>query len=337
MTTLPKVVIGCVLFFSIGLLSAQEQDDSPEADDEIVESSWIDKTIEWLDEQHDYISEQIAVTGTRFDQYIARDSFDADIPNRSYLRIRLRQGFDIANNSDFNASVKTYVDIPNTKGRVRLFFDSDPDDFLSLEDRRQNDEIANELQRRDQSALGISFVGKERGRWSPSIDLGTRAKIPLDLYIKGRLRRYDHVFGEWHSRFRQSLYYYKERGWGSDSEYDLYRPIGEDKLLRSSSELQYLGKKRTWGFFQGFYLYHSLDNKNMIEYVASVSVIDKTAWQIGSYLARVKWRHLAYKDWLFVSIAPEIQFPRKENFKLTPGIFFEVEVFFAKNMRNRWI
>jgi len=287
----------------------------------------------WLDEQRDYLAGKVTFAGTALDQYIARDSFDVNTVNQSYLRIRVGEQFATDDTSGFRTNVTARVDIPNTKGKMKLFFDSEPDDFDSLEDKRvENNIVVDDDNAQDKAVAGISFFGKEKKQWRPSLSLGLRFKIPLDPYVKAVATRYDNLSNLWQSRFKQTFFYYRSDGLGSDTQYDIYRPVDDDKIVRSRSEVQYLDNKNSWEFYQGFSLHKRIDKKNALEYTVYASLIHETLLRVESYGTRVKWRRLIHKDWLFLNISPDVRFPRKEDFRLTPGILVEIEVFFGKNL-----
>lgn len=308
---------------------ADKTKDSVSDDGGWSKSSWMD----WIDAQRDYLAGKVTVAGTALDQYIARDSFDVNTINQSYLRVRVGEQFTTDNSSGFKGNVTARIDVPNTKGKMKLFFDSDPDDFDSLEDKRAENHITiNDGDAQDRAVAGISFFGKEIHRWRPQLALGLKLKIPVDPYIKAAVTRYKTLSEHWQSRFKETLFYYRSDGLGSDTQYDLYRSIDHDKMIRSRSEVQYLRNKQLWEFYQAFSLYKRIDKKNALQYTVYMSLSHKELVKVESYGAKVKWRRLLYKDWLFFNISPDIRFPRTEDFRLTPGILLELESFFGKNL-----
>jgi hypothetical protein len=44
---------------------------------------------------------------------------------------------------------------------------------------------------------------------------------------------------------------------------------------------------------------------------------------------RLKYRQRIWRDWLFAELAPQLSFPRDNDFKRTPGILFRIEIFFG--------
>ncbi len=324
-------VLTVILFVPWFVWAEQESDTPPKQ--QVFEAKWL----QWVDKQHRYISDKVTATGVAVDEYVARESFDTTIPNKSYLRIRMGEQFTTDNQTGFKANVNARIDVPNTRGKVKLFFDSDPDDFESLDNKRAENKLFIDNSSTENKALaGVSFFIKEKSKWRPTINLGLKFKLPIDPYVKAMATRYIDLSGSWTSRFKQTFFYYRSDGLGSDTRYDMYRPIAYDKAFSSNSEIQYLDKKSEWELYQGFSFYKRVNKKNMLEHTVYVTVVDQKQLQVESYGLKTRWRRLLYKDWLFMNLSPDMRFPRTENFKATPGILIEFEVFFAKNMRS-WI
>lgn len=291
---------------------------------------WLVTSFNWIEEQQDYISTYVSASATSLDEYIARDTFDSSMVNESYLRMRISQSISSGFDEDFDLSIKARVDVPNSRNRVQVFIDSEPDDFDSISDRRRDLNGSGLTDDSDDNTVaGLSFWGNAKRTWQPNLSIGTRFRIPLDPYAKGKVRRYDDLPGLWQSRFVQSASYYDSRGWRTSTEYDVYRPIAEDDILRISNEAQYINSDKAWEFYHGYSYYQQLDKKNSLEYSFSIVGANRPNPRVNGYWARLEWRKRLYKDWLFSKVSPEISFPRERNFSDTYAIFFELEVFFS--------
>jgi hypothetical protein len=309
-------IAGLLLAF-IGFANAQT---------ETTHDDWVHTYFNWLEDQRNFLSSQITTTAYALDKYIARDSFKSDQPNESYVRIRgqqiLTSGFD----EYHDLSIRARIDIPNTEERVNIFFNSEPDDFDSISQRRRNITGTNS---EESSVAGVSFLGRQARKWKTDFSIGARFRLPPDPYTKFKVKRYDDLGGLWQSRFQQSVSYYHSRSWRASTEYDIYRPINGTDIIRISSEAQFFDSENYWEFYHGYSYHHPLDKKTAIELSTGLNGFSQPNPRVDNTWLRVEWRRKIYKDWLYGKISPELSFPRSRNFKDTYSLFFELELFFG--------
>lgn len=314
------------------LLQAQtDQHLEPGPDDQ---RPWLYTSFNWLEEQHDYLANRVTTSATVIDQYVSRDAFDTSISNESYVRINMKQKFSAGDDEGFDLKVKAKLDVPNTKRSTKLIFNSDSRDSDSLSERQRDVSTASGTSRADRNdaEAGLLFEGKQRKSWTPNLSIGLKLNIPMDPYIKVGFTRFDELPALWQSRFRQKFYFYRVDGAGSDSQFDIYRPIGSNKILLSVSEAQYQEKDDVWEVSQALSLYQRLNSKNAIEYQIGGIATNEPHFRPETGWLKFEWRRLIYKDWLFTKLTPELVFPRERDFDVTPGILFELEIYFSENM-----
>lgn len=296
------------------------------------EKGWALKTASWMELQHDNLTEVVYTSASALDRYVARDSYDDMALNNTYMRLRLKQRFYEAGERSFETDVKLRVDLPHSKKRIKFFFDSNPDDFDDLDSRFRNIGTGSEnIDDAESSAVaGLRFEPGKDWKWQPNLGVGLKLKLPLNPYVRFKLRRLDDWGDHWSSYFRQTFYYYHVDSWGSDTELDFYRPFAENFLFRSVSAAKYLHKDDLWELLQSFSIYQSINARNAFEYQVGMTADDDPWLRSKNYWLRSEWKHLLYKDWLFFSVSPEVSFPRYQDFKDQWSIFFELEVFFSK-------
>lgn len=298
--------------------------------------SVLQTSFNWIEEQRDYISSYVSSTATSLDEYIARDSFDSSMMNESYLRMRISQSISTGYDENFDISIKGRLDVPNSRHRLQLFIDSEPNDFDSISDRRRDLDSSNTSNDSNGNTVaGLSFWGSTKKIWQPNLSLGVRLRLPLDPYIKGKVRRYGNLPGLWQSRFVQSISHYDSKGWRASTEYDVYRPIAIDDIFRISNEAQYINSTKSWEFYHSYSYYQHINKRESLQYSFSVAGSNRPNPQVIGYWARIEWRKQLHKNWLFGKISPEISFPRDRGFSDTYAIFFELEAFFSDHYTPR--
>lgn len=316
---------------------AQEPPASPPSSDiknpeqvSLPEPGWARNSLYWLEEQRDYLSAKVTRSATVLDSYLARDAFDSSIANPSYVRINIGQQFSSGFDNDLGASVKLRLEVPNSKQKLRLFFDSDPDDLESIDDRRRD----NDRSRRDQtdeSVVGVELRDKDSKRWINTARIGARVGSPIDLYASVQTKRFDELSGPWQSRFIQSASYFDggATAWLAATRYDVYRPVGSNDIIRVSNEAQFSDETARWEFFHGYSYYQSLDPVHSLEYSLALTGNNQPNARVDNYWARLQWRSRLYKDWLYGKVTPELSFPRSRDFDDTWSVLLELEIFFS--------
>ncbi|MCP3675067.1 MAG: hypothetical protein GY829_11450 [Gammaproteobacteria bacterium] len=294
--------------------------------------SWAVSSAQWMELQHDNLSDVVYESALAIDRYVARDSYDDLTINKSYARFRMKQRFTERGDHKFETDMKVRVDLPSSKRKMKLFFDSSPGDFDDLDDKFRNigtgtiegDDAESE------AVAGLRFEPNRERRWQPNLDLGMRLKLPLNPYVRVRVRRLDDWGEQWSTYFRQTLFYYRVDSWGSESDFDIYRPFAEDFLFRSASSAKYLDETKAWEHYQGFSVYQSINKKNAMEYQIAATAESEPNFRAKNYWLKIEWQRLLYKDWLFFRASPELAFPRENDFDGVASIYFEIEMFFSR-------
>ncbi|MFA7554258.1 MAG: hypothetical protein WCY88_08410 [Spongiibacteraceae bacterium] len=306
---------------------ANDQSTANEAD---AAPGWIKNSFYWLERERDVLANQVTSTATGLDQYISRDSFKSNVINHSYVKLRFNHSFSTGFDEQTSASIKARIDVPNSKDKLQIFFDSEPDDYEGISNRRR-ETTGNDLKNKsDNAVFGIAILDNSLKNWRPNLSLGIRLKLPLDPYLKASLKRNDKISELWRSRLDLSGSHYDSKGWRAGAEYDFYRPINKLDIFRISNEAEFIDQENTWEFYHSYSYYHKLRSSSL-EYSFSVSAASQPNPQISAYWTRVTWRKPLYEDWLFGKIVPEISFPRSRDFADTYSIFFELEIFIGEN------
>lgn len=323
-----KIFTALLVMLALHSAAQAETPSNPDTDSTPDARRWVGSTFNWLEEQRDYVSSRVSSSATALDAYLARDVFDESQSNESYLLLNLDARASSGYPEEAGATFKGKLDIPNSQHRFKLFFDSNPDDFETIDERRRD--VPDELDQNSQNdaVFGLSYVSREVTRWKPRISVGARFDFPMDPYVKVSARRYFELTSLWQSRLVPSASYFDSRGARAGAEYDVYRPVRERDIFRISNEAQFLDQINVWEFFHGYSYYQRLQ-KSSLEYSVSAAGVSQPEPQVSSYWVRVQWRKRLYEQWLFGKIAPEVSFPRDRDFNDTYAIFLGLEVYFS--------
>ncbi|GHA33634.1 hypothetical protein ACFFLZ_05920 [Photobacterium aphoticum] len=285
---------------------------------------------EWIDETQDSISDTIHYYGTSFDHFIAKKDDEKPMKNRSYLKIKFKPRYSHREYFSGDASVKLKLDLPHTKKNWKLILETDPDDFDRLEDKQRG--ISDNSDSSLSGAVGgVRLQGRQWGSWKTNFDVGLKIKLPLDPFTRADLRRVDRLSETWTSRIKQEIFYYHSKGPGAITSFNFYFANPQDPLtiLKLSSSAQYLDTDNNWEFVQQAEIFDRLDANNLMQYSIGVSADSRPNYSITNAWVSVSWKHRLYKDWLYMTVTPELDFQDEFDYRINPGIMFEFEMFFT--------
>lgn len=326
----------CLTLFSIPLGAAEASSDKADSSQiDVEQQSWLANQFEWLLEQREMLSSNWQSTATALDRFLASENFDESVINSSYVRIQNRQRFEEGGERESETRLKFKVDLPNTKKRVKLFFDSDSDDFDSLSDKRRDIPENNNPARDDEgdTVAGVNLETRKTQRLKTDFDIGVKFRTPLDPFSRYNIRFADDLGSIWKMRFKQEFAYFKSESWKSESEVNFYRPVGENKVFTLTTELQFTDSDNNWESYQGISLQHRINPRNALEYAAGVSGNSTPKTQVSDYWFNISWRNQLYEDWLFLTVTPEVDFDRGSDFSAELSLFIELELFFSADQR----
>ena len=86
---------------------------------------------------------------------------------------------------------------------------------------------------------------------------------------------------------------------------------------------------------QQFLFFDRISDKHMMEYSTGVSVDPRNSDEMTNYWLSAAWHQKIYKNWLYLTITPQVDIPREYDYKINPGIRLELEAFFSKKTQYR--
>lgn len=289
----------------------------------------------WADATESYFATMVHDFSTYIDHGLAKDEDEQQLENRSYLR--LRTNFNYTHRGDFDSKgrVSVRVDLPHVEENWNLIFDTDPDDYDSLENK-QRDLGGGRTTTSNEGAIGgVRLEGDQIKHWKTKFDIGIKIRWPIDPFVRTELQRVENVTDDWVTQFRQELFYYHSIGLGSLTELNFFYPVNDNHstILSLNSSAQYLYEDYGWELLQQVVLADRINREHLMEYSVGIDIEPKASDEIGNYWLSATWRHKLYKNWLFLAITSQVDAPREYNYKANPGVLIEVEAFFSRNRK----
>ncbi|WP_297483865.1 hypothetical protein [uncultured Photobacterium sp.] len=292
------------------------------------------KMKQWIDSYQQSMTDSVHTVGEYIDQSLTKDENEAELTNRSYLRIRQRSIYSYRGKLENDFKVYFKLDLPHVKRDWKLILDSEPSDYDSLESKQRGIASGSKTQSGD-TVGGFRLQDTQFGNWSSDFDIGIKLKFPLDPFVKTRLTRVDNVSENWTTQLEQELFYYHSKGFGSLSQLSGFYALTPDhkNIFRTTTSAQYLQEDDKWELVQQFNVYQRATERDLFEYSMGISADTDEMKEITNYWVSAEWKRRIYKHWLYLAARPQLEFPRDYNYHANLGVMIELEMFFSKNRK----
>ena len=248
--------------------------------------------------------------------------------NNSYLLLTM-QGTNFREQEDeTDVSINAKLDLPNTKERFKIFFDSVLDEQQSVE-QRASAVSSGEVVRSDQSTAGLEYQKKtEANQWHRGIKVGLTTRSPFQPFIRYRLSKDWSIFEKTQLNVKQDFWYLDGTGWGETTQIDIKSSLSPNSYLLFKTDIELEQEERPITYSQFVSIYTNLSDKQAINYRIGAIGSNDESELIDSYLANIHFiRHLR-DDWLLASVIPEIIIRSKRNWHPEPSITLKFDFFF---------
>ena len=292
--------------------------------------SFIERTMESAEATRDQWSENWVVFAESVDRYLSNEDTAEDYSNESYLKLQLRQTIGERGELESDVRLRAKVDLPNTKRKTKLFFNSDADANNPLEERVRGGS-SGERPSREESVTGLEISPlSEWHHWKRSARIGIRVRTPLVPFARLRLRRPFSDWGEWQREFQQEFWWFRDKGWGESTEYTMSRPLGERYRLRYFTGLEFEDRNDFFENVQLLSLSYRINERESMEYRLGGFANNEHRSRLTAYFVGANYRNQIYEDWVYFTVSPELYFARDEGWDAEASLTFRLDVFFSE-------
>lgn len=276
-----------------------------------------------------YLAHGVQLVTGAVDDFLSQD--ETLILNDSYLYLRLGQVFEEGGNHYDKNDISLKVDLPKTENRLMLVITSDPDEFESLEEQNQDRQSDEQTIRNTDGTTGaLRFVLDEWHSWNPDLDIGLKAPLPLDPFIRLTLRRRYGLGDYWMGAMRHSVYHFHQEGFGEKSRFLAGRPLGENYFFTGQVEMQWQGEGGILEFDNVVSLRHYISKRNVLTYSTGVFVEEHPDPHTRSYYVDASLRRRLYKDWVYGVIRPAVTWEEETDFEAVVSLTLRLEAYFRE-------
>ncbi|HHI93489.1 MAG TPA: hypothetical protein ENK04_08265 [Gammaproteobacteria bacterium] len=314
----------CVaLFFSLPLFYSSPLHASEESNKDPTENTTEPhiSLLEPLDSTRNAVSHRVTEFANWLDNFFGDDRIYDESQN-SRLKLNLLQISEEGYEPRYKTSLQGKLTLPNTQKRLKLLFESDPE-----ENANADNTVIEAVQAQEQS-LGLRYIQLSTEWLRANTDVGVRVRSGLDTFVRFRLRGLFN-FGHWNLRATETLFWRDSTGPGASTRLDIERRFAETWLFRATSRATWLDKTRQFDMGQDFFLIHTINKYRAIIYRAGLTAVSEPKMQTTGYILSVRLRQQIHRDWLFFEINPKVLYPQAEDFHARHSLTFKLEVVFG--------
>lgn len=279
----------------------------------------------FLDRPQKTLSTGLTGMAIAMDEFFAEERVFYD-KTGSYVRLTLDTIFDEEGGDSYTGDVKVKLQLPRTEEKLKLTFESDPDEARDALDRTLEDSPREAAEERDYYGGIQATLGDER-KWRIKPGIGFKFSKPIDIYLRLRFDR-NYKWTDWLFRPSQTFYTFKEKGFGSDTEFNLDYQIARDLLFRSTSFIRYTDEYDYFEPSQLFSLIHRITPRRGIVYQAGVYGITEPTLHATDYLAQIRYRQNIHSYYLYAEVIPRVIYQRENDFEAEHSLTLRLEMIF---------
>lgn len=292
-----------IVIFSSSVCASDNEDDYP-----------------WLDEMHRSIGDSVNVSAQWFDELFAYENQDENEDQKAKGEARIRLAWEPRSGdfSDFGARVRVRVKLPKLKNRADIIL-SDYDDDSPQDKVRAG--RSDDINRQDRFSLALRFKPKKDSGISHRLGIGRRFQI----FARSRYRHQFDFTDNTDLRWEASVYYYTRDKLGADTRFTFDHKSTEHSVYRFSNRFFYRDRTEDWLWQHSIQNFRQLEDNAAVIFGYYIEGVSRPNYRLEEYLASIRWRKQALRQWLFYEIEPFILWRRDEDFSASYGIALRIE------------
>jgi len=272
------------------------------------------------------------------DSYFGTDEF-LDVDNNSYLRIS--DEFEWMDSEGIKNSLGTRfkVDLPTTKERLKLVFESNPEETqIESEDRNRRTANRDLEETKNQTVIGLERVSNKNARenWQNRINGGLKLRIPLDPYLRFTSERiWDNESSLWTFESYNRISWFNSDGYSVRTRWQSTRVMSAKDSIRFTTQFQWREEKDTLEFAQTAEYNQVLGDRSVIRYALIGEGKGGSHPRMEDYYAQVLFRRDLHDETVYADFVPELHFAREDNFEPRWAVILRIEFYFRADFVNQ--
>lgn len=229
--------------------------------------------------------------------------------------------------------------LPNADRKFKVFIGRvDPDQYVQDSESFEGNAIPVHSRNDEESwMLGLGFTPLRSRTQRISFQLGLRAALPLDPYAKTQYRWFSEMGSKTLFRFRQTLFWYRRKGYGTTTNLDLEHRLKASTLLRASARATIYEESQGVEWRDSLIAFHQFTGARAIGCRLWVEGKSDAEVPVSEYGAWLFFRRRIHRRWLYTDIGAGVSWPREtllETREASWGLSFGIQIQFGEEVIN---
>ena len=229
--------------------------------------------------------------------------------------------------------------------RARLHFPIMERRFNAFIGRDDREDVLEDAQRREAAPLprmfdpeddewlvGLGYRPISGGAGDLDFDLGINFKFPMEPWVRARYRHRTFLSESDLVRFRHTLFWEREDGWGLATRIDYEHAFAGGAMLRWRGAGKVSDLTRGTDWFTELSYYHRLGRRRALAHQVGANGETGAPVLVENWFVRFVYRQQILREWLFLEIGPGMAWRREEPGEpreSVPILRFGVEMLFG--------
>jgi len=289
--------------------------------------------VAWIDRMHLAVYRSVCGSAFWFDSFFGEEDAYRQ-RDATFGRAGLAPHWSEHDGFELKGRLKAKINLPRLEKRFNAFFGNyEKEEFETDRSPTFGGLPPVFEQTTDQDWLvGLGYSPLRGKRRRIDIDAGVKLSFPLDPFVRLRSQRF-HFFSEVSLlRFRQTVFWRGELGFGTTSHLDLERVLGKSRHLRWSNIGTIAQATDGIDWESRLTLYHYLGGSRAFAYELTIKGGTDAPVAVETYGFETIYRQSMFRDWFFLELRGGLAWPRYEPGELRQpsfGLGFGFELIFG--------
>lgn len=292
----------------------------------------------WIDRMQAGLYRRTCLMVAGFDGFFGNARFD-DQYEATHGSLAVGTLWDERDHWDPSVRFRVSVRLPQLSARANAFVGrGDPEEYVT-ELRDDFDTLPRQFGDAEDDAVLLGLGYRQPGTAGGHFDASVGAKLdwPPAPYAKVAYFIAQPLLERNLLRFRETLFWRDEDGFGSTTRVDVERLLTEDLLVRWTGLGTYSQETEGLRWFSNLTLYQNLGDRRALAYQVGASGESENDVSLTDYGLRVIYRRSVYRDWLILELRSSVGWPQEtlsESREANWGAGVALEMQFGERTRE---
>ena len=128
--------------------------------------------------------------------------------------------------------------------------------------------------------------------------------------------------------FIQKFGWFSDNGFNTKTQFDFDRALSDSRLIRATFEGNWYEDLDGYFYNVGAQYNHLLRQNKGLSYQWNNAFIMNSESLLNATVLKLVYRQRIWRDWLSMEIAPQVNYPRDNDFDAEPGLFLRFDIRF---------